>query len=100
MKQKKWQKNLLFTLGLFTLLTAAAALLDDGWWAKTTESAGSMTGWALGGLFRRGAASLSYKGCCGAVSHTDRPLFSNEGRTNPAVGSVPGRRGVFCSRRA
>lgn len=58
MKQKKWQKNLLFTLGLFTLLTAAAALLDDGWWAKTTESAGSMTGWALGGLF--GAALLLY----------------------------------------
>ena len=63
MKRRKWAESALLTLGIFALLTAAAALLDDGWWADMTASGKSAAGWALGGLF--GAALLLYlgKGC-------------------------------------
>jgi len=60
MNRRKWGINALLVLGLFALLTAAAALLDDGWWAETTASAENMAGWALAGLF--GAGLLLYLG--------------------------------------
>lgn len=63
MNRKKRGIDALLAAGLFALLTAAAALLEDGWWAETTASVENVAGWVLRGLF--GAALLLYlgKGC-------------------------------------